>query len=111
MAEIGDVLIRRKAAEGPSKIRLVGIAEAGFVAEPVDEFGSPFVVSANELVADYGSKAPSLPPDEQTLLRQADAEATARANRAYGRRFKQVTEHPEPHPDSPEGRFRAEAKQ
>lgn len=89
---------------------MVGITDGCFVAEPLDEYGSPFVVSADELVADYGSKAPSLPPDEQEVLRQADAEATQRANRAYGLRFKQVTAHPEPHPLSPESRFRA-AKQ
>ena len=112
MAEIGETLKRRrKLGDGRDTIRLVGVSTAGWVAEAVEEFGPAFVVTADALVSEYGSRAPSLPPSEAEILREADRARTTEARLAYGRRFarrgKQPTSPPKPPAGSPEAHFAA----
>jgi hypothetical protein len=86
MASIGDTLTRRKKrADGRDTIRLTAFNGSAWVAEPLDEFGSPFTVGAESLVTEYGSKAPDLPEDERDAMRKADAEANTRAAQAWGK--------------------------
>ena len=81
MASVGDILTR---PDG-KRIRLAGVLNGEFVAEPLDDFGTPFRVSAAELTA-YGVGDPT-PPSEDSYpeaMRRADSAATAQANREYG---------------------------
>lgn len=82
MAEIGDILSR---PDG-KRVRLAGVLQGCFVAEPLDEFGTPFKLTAAELMA-YGVTDPTPPPEDSypEAMRRADARATAEALRAYGR--------------------------
>jgi hypothetical protein len=112
VAQIGDVLERAdKREDGRDRIRLTAVNGTGFVAEALDAFGPPLVVSASELAADYGTTDVNLPDDESTILRRADIEATQRGAAAYFGRGRRPDEPAtEPHPDSPEGQFRALAE-
>jgi hypothetical protein len=110
----GDIL---KAKDKPT-LRVVGRSPNGkrWLAERVDEFGPPFPVEFVSLTTDYGVTDPALPPDEATVLRQRDQEATDAANRAYGRGHRETRRNRlpgagefVPPPGSPEAIFAAAA--
>jgi len=96
VAEIGDILSR---PDG-KRIRLAGVLGGEFVAEPLDDFGPPFRVTAAELVGAYGVADPTTPSEDSypEVMCRADAAATAEANRAFG----------EAHPETRRARRRAE---
>lgn len=82
MASVGDILAR---PDG-KRIRLVGVSNREFVAEPLDEFATPFRLSAAELASVYAVRDAAPPPEDSytETLQLADTEATAAAARAYG---------------------------
>ena len=81
-AKVGDILTRPDGR----RIRLAGIMSGEFVAEPIDEFGTPFRLTAAELMAYDGVDDPTTPAEstEREIMIHADARASAEANRAYG---------------------------
>ena len=81
-AKVGDILSRPDGR----RIRLAGVMAGEFVAEPLDEHGTPFRVTAAELLAYDGVTDPTIPSEntEREIMIRSDARASAEANRAYG---------------------------
>lgn len=81
----GDVLTGRRGVK-PAKVRVLGVETGGFVVEAADDgYSAPYALTPAKLAADYGGD-PSLPPDEEAMLRQADAAATEAAAAGLFRR-------------------------
>jgi hypothetical protein len=96
MAEIGDILTRRK-GDGPKKLEIVGSHAGDWITRDADEFGPTEARSPNDLRTFYGGDGESADHvDEYTLLmdpaeREAAklrlAESMKRANRIERQRL------------------------
>jgi hypothetical protein len=71
-----------------------------FIAQPLDEFATPFRVTAAELVSIYGVEDPTVPAEssERAIMVQSDARASTEARVAYA----------ESHPETRRAKRRAD---
>ncbi len=80
----GDVLTAKRGIT-PASIRVLGIQDGAFVVENAEGYSAPAAIAPAKLAANYGGD-PTLPPDEEDVMRQADAAATEAAANNYFRR-------------------------
>lgn len=101
MTEVNDTL-KRKAGDGPKRIKIVGQRDGEWVANSLDGFSTPFQISANELRTQYGGDGnPPFSIDEAHYWSQVKPDELAARNRAA-----QQTAASAPTPQTPEQRFR-----
>jgi hypothetical protein len=80
---VGDVLTR----EDGSRVRLVGVSEGEWVAEPADTFGAPVRLSARDLTA-CGVDDAAAPAEADPYRDTSGWEALARASEATNERVR-----------------------
>lgn len=77
-----DEILKRKAGEGPKRIRIVGQRDGDWIAHSLDGFSAPFQISANDLRTNYGGDGNPPPSiDEAHYWSQVKPDELARRNR------------------------------